>query len=59
MNEGGSREQPAQIAQVALVSRTGEYLHTDRLADSDVSVQQFVNSSTHRALGITQKFNPG
>jgi len=59
MNEGGSREQPAPIAQVVLVSRSGEHLHTDRLADSDVSVQQFVNSSTYRLLVSRKKFVAG
>ncbi len=54
-----SRQQPAEINEVALVASSCEDLHPDRIARGDVVSEQLVHADADGAPGISQKFNPG
>ena len=57
--QGGSREQLLQTAEVRLVSRACKHLHPHDLARGQIAIQQFVNEVAHGRARVAQELYPG
>ena len=54
-----TRQQPAQPPEVTFAPRAGEHFHSNRIADGDLALQQFIDSVADRRSGISKEFDPG